>query len=52
MCLRLRFRWHRHVPGTREDFDDLYHAADKALYYVKNHGRAGWKLYTPEMETE
>ena len=39
-------------PEHGKTFDDLYHAADKALYYVKNHGRAGWKLYTPEMETE
>lgn len=39
-------------PEHGKTFDDLYHAADKALYYVKNHGRANWKMYTPEMETE
>ena len=39
-------------PEHGKTFDDLYHAADKALYYVKNHGRANWKMYTPEMEKE
>lgn len=37
-------------PEHGKTFEDLYAAADKALYYVKNHGRASWKLYCPEPE--
>ena len=37
-------------PDHGQNFETLYNAADKALYYVKNHGRASWKVYTPEME--
>ncbi len=39
-------------PDHGKTFEGLYTAADKALYYVKNHGRANWKMYTPEMEME
>lgn len=39
-------------PDHGKTFDDLYTAADKALYYVKNHGRAGWKMYSPELEKD
>jgi diguanylate cyclase (GGDEF)-like protein len=39
-------------PEHGKTFDELYHAADKALYYAKNHGRAYWKLYKPELEAE
>ena len=39
-------------PDHGKTFEDLYAAADKALYYVKKHGRAGWKLYSPELEKE
>ena len=39
-------------PEHGKSFEDLYAAADKALYYVKKHGRAGWKLYSPELEKE
>lgn len=39
-------------PDHGNNFDELYHAADKALYYVKNHGRASWKLYGPEFKDE
>lgn len=37
-------------PDHGHNFETLYNAADKALYYVKDHGRANWKVYTPEME--
>lgn len=37
-------------PDHGHNFETLYNAADKALYYVKNHGRASWKVYTPELE--
>ena len=39
-------------PEHGKTFEELYSAADKALYYVKKHGRANWKLYTPELENE
>ena len=39
-------------PDHGKTFDYLYTAADKALYYVKNHGRAGWKMYSPELEKD
>ena len=39
-------------PEHGKTFDELYRSADKALYYAKNHGRAYWKLYTPELENE
>lgn len=39
-------------PDHGKTFDDLYTAADKALYYVKKHGRAGWKMYSPELEKD
>jgi diguanylate cyclase (GGDEF)-like protein len=39
-------------PDHGKTFEDLYAAADKALYYVKKHGRAGWKMYSPELENE
>ena len=37
-------------PEHGKTFEELYHTADKALYYAKDHGRAYWKLYTPELE--
>ena len=39
-------------PEHGRTFEDLYHTADKALYYAKNHGRAYWKMYAPELEQE
>lgn len=39
-------------PEHGRTFEKLYHSAEKALYYAKNHGRAYWKLYTPELENE
>ena len=35
-------------PKDGMRFDDLYSAADKALYYVKEHGRASYHIYDPE----
>lgn len=32
-------------PEAGEDFESLYKHADEALYYVKEHGKAGWRLY-------
>ena len=36
-------------PEHGKTFEDLYAAADKALYYVKKSGRANWKLYSEEL---
>lgn len=32
-------------PECGMKFEDLYDAADKALYYVKEHGRASYRIY-------
>ena len=32
------------------DFETLYHAADRALYHVKNHGKGDLHVYSPEDE--
>lgn len=32
-------------PDAGRDFETLYKHADEALYYVKEHGKAGWRLY-------
>ena len=32
-------------PSAGNDFPTLYKHADEALYYMKEHGKAGWKLY-------
>lgn len=37
------------LPDHGKTFEDLYAAADKALYYVKKKGRANWKLYSEEL---
>ncbi len=40
------------VADTRTvgtDYDQLFHAADNALYYVKRHGRGQYQLYDPSM---
>jgi diguanylate cyclase (GGDEF)-like protein len=31
-------------PEHGSRFEDLYKAADEALYYVKNHGKAGYRV--------
>ena len=33
------------LPEHGKTFEELYNAADKALYYIKNHGRASYRLY-------
>lgn len=38
-------------PEHGKDFEELYRAADKALYYVKEHGRDFYRLYAPELKT-
>ena len=35
-------------PAHGSDFETLYKHADSALYYTKEHGKAGWHLYDPE----
>ena len=35
-------------PAAGKDFSTLYKHADDALYYVKEHGKAGWRLYRSE----
>jgi diguanylate cyclase (GGDEF)-like protein len=37
-------------PQYGKDFEELYRAADKALYFVKEHGRDFYKLYSPELK--
>ncbi|MCR4641753.1 MAG: diguanylate cyclase [Lachnospiraceae bacterium] len=32
-------------PRDGKDFEMLYKHADEALYYVKEHGKASWKIY-------
>ncbi|MCR4584878.1 MAG: diguanylate cyclase [Lachnospiraceae bacterium] len=35
-------------PAHGADFETLYRHADAALYYTKEHGKAGWHLYDPQ----
>lgn len=35
-------------PSAGRDFETLYKHADEALYYVKNHGKAGWNMYSED----
>lgn len=35
-------------PDHGKRFVELYNSADKALYYVKEHGRASYHIYTPD----
>ena len=35
-------------PDHGGDFETLYHAADRALYYVKNHGKGDVHVFSPE----
>ena len=37
-------------PDHGADFETLYHAADRALYHVKNHGKGDLHVYSPEDE--
>ena len=39
-------------PTHGKDFDELYRAADAALYAVKESGRANYKLYDPSMQRD
>ncbi len=36
------------TPGDGEEFNDLYNAADKALYYVKQNGKNSYHFYSDE----
>ena len=38
-------------PEHGMDFDALFKAADSALYYVKKHGRASYRLYSTDAPT-
>ncbi|SHL47388.1 diguanylate cyclase (GGDEF) domain-containing protein [Fibrobacter sp. UWT2] len=38
-------------PGHGKNFEDLYRAADMALYFVKEHGRDFYKMYSPELKS-
>ncbi|MBQ6502775.1 MAG: diguanylate cyclase [Flexilinea sp.] len=38
-------------PEHGKRFDDLYKAADDALYYVKKHGRSAYKVYCADEKT-
>ena len=35
-------------PDHGKSFDELFKASDKAMYYVKEHGRHDFKIYLPE----
>jgi diguanylate cyclase (GGDEF)-like protein len=37
-------------PDHSNNFEDLYRAADKALYYVKERGRDFYKMYAPHLD--
>lgn len=37
-------------PDHGSDFYDLYHHADEAVYYVKNHKKGGYAIYEERME--
>ncbi len=37
-------------PRDGRTFEELYRKADKALYYVKNHGKAYYHTYNPETD--
>ncbi len=39
-------------PDAGEDFETLYKHADEALYHVKEHGKAGWNLYSEDMNDQ
>ena len=38
-------------PEHSKNFEDLYRAADKALYYVKERGRDFYKMYSPHLKS-
>lgn len=37
-------------PEHGKKFEDLYRAADTALYHVKEHGRDSYKVYSPDLK--
>jgi len=39
------------IPEYGRDYSDLFHMADQALYFVKQNGKHGYRLYTEELET-
>ena len=39
-------------PEAGHDFESLYKHADEALYYVKEHGKAAWRLYKADEGAE
>jgi diguanylate cyclase (GGDEF)-like protein len=38
-------------PEHGKKFEDLYRSADMALYFVKEHGRDFYKMYSPELKS-
>ena len=40
------------IPARGRDFDMLFSMADKALYFVKQNGKHGYKVYEEESENE
>ena len=38
-------------PDHGKKFEDLYRAADMALYYVKERGRDFYKMYSPDLKS-
>ena len=38
-------------PEHGKKFEDLYRASDMALYFVKDHGRDFYKMYSPELKS-
>ena len=38
-------------PEHGKKFEDLYRASDMALYFVKEHGRDFYKMYSPELKS-
>lgn len=41
-----------HYPQHGHDADTLMHAADMAMYHVKQSGRANYQFYTPELDRQ
>ena len=37
------------TPADGTDFETLYDKADKALYFVKSHGKAGHRIYSDDI---
>ncbi len=39
-------------PGHATTYEELYAKADKALYFVKEHGKADYRIYSEELEAQ